>query len=60
MNAFNKLVKKIEESSEDAIKFYERGNKTAGTRLRGFMQEIKAIAQEVRVEVTEMKNDESA
>ena len=60
MNAFNKLVEKVEESSEDAIKFYENGNKAAGTRLRGFMQEVKALAQEVRSEVTEMKNDEPA
>ena len=59
MNAFNKLVKKIEESSEDAIKFYENGNKAAGARLRAFMQEVKALAQGVRSEVTELNNDES-
>ena len=58
MNKFEQLVKKVEGASMDAIKFYEKGNKAAGTRLRGFMQEVKALAQEVRSEVTEMKNDE--
>ena len=32
------------------------GNKSAGTRLRKSMQEIKTLAQEVRVEVQQQKN----
>tara|TARA_Y100000592_G_scaffold85077_1_gene136698 strand:- start:1247 stop:1438 length:192 start_codon:yes stop_codon:yes gene_type:complete len=35
---------------------FEGGNKSAGTRLRKSMQEIKTLAQEVRVEVQQQKN----
>ena len=39
----------------DAEKFVE-GNNSAGTRLRKAMQNIKNIAQQVRVEVQNQKN----
>jgi len=35
---------------------FEGGNKSAGTRLRKAMQEIKGLAQDVRLEVQEQKN----
>lgn len=38
----------------DATKF-DKGNSSAGTRVRKAMQEIKAKAQEVRVAVSEAK-----
>ena len=37
---------------------FESGNKSAGTRLRKAMQEIKNLAQSVRTEVQEIKNGE--
>ena len=40
----------------DFEKFYKDGNKAAGTRVRNAMQELKAFAQTVRNEVTEIKN----
>ena len=43
------------EAKTDAEKFYEAGNKAAGTRLRKYMQDIKQLAQEVRKEVSEIK-----
>lgn len=43
----------IDGIQEDATKFDEKGNKAAGTRVRKAMQEIKAVAQEVRVYVSE-------
>ena len=39
-------------------KFYDGGNKAAGTRVRKGMLELKNFAQEVRVEVQEIKNKE--
>ena len=42
-------------SFEDVEKF-EDGNKSAGTRIRKNMQDVKSLAQQVRVEVQEMKN----
>ena len=35
-----------------------QGNKSAGTRIRQAMQEIKSIAQDVRVEIQAIKNGE--
>ena len=40
----------------DAVKFYEKGNGAAGTRVRKSMQELKGLAQEIRSEVTSKKN----
>ena len=44
---------------EDATKFYEKGNKAAGTRVRKAMQQIKSLAQDVRTDVS-AKNKENA
>jgi hypothetical protein len=40
----------------DFQKFYEDGNKAAGTRVRSAMQNLKNFAQTVRNEVSEIKN----
>ena len=45
----------LEESEMNAVKFAD-GNKSAGTRLRKNMQEIKNFAQAIRTEVQEQKN----
>ena len=54
------LIEKIEDvafaTKDDVIKF-DDGNSADGTRVRKAMQEIKVIAQEVRVAVTEIKNE---
>lgn len=41
---------------EDVVKFNEKGNKAAGTRVRKAMQTIKALAQDVRVAVSAANN----
>jgi hypothetical protein len=51
-----KLVGLVDGIREDAAKFEEKGNKAAGTRVRKAMQEIKAVAQEVRTYVSEKNN----
>lgn len=43
---------------EDFTKFYEKGNKSAGTRVRKHMADLKRKAQEIRVEVQELKGGE--
>ena len=45
----------MENSQEDLTRFVN-GNKSAGTRLRKQMQNVKQLAQQVRVEVQEQKN----
>ena len=43
----------------EAEKFYDKGNKAAGTRLRKGLQEIKNLSQEIRINVSEMKKTEA-
>jgi len=40
----------------DFEKFYEKGNQAAGTRVRGGLQQLKTLAQEIRTEVQNKKN----
>lgn len=56
MENLAKLKTLIASAETDADKFYNKGNSSAGTRLRKTMQEIKTVAQAVRNSVTEMKN----
>jgi hypothetical protein len=58
MEKFNQLKELIASIEADADKFYNKGSKAAGTRVRGGMQEIKTLAQEIRNEVTALKNKE--
>lgn len=53
LNQMNEILTEIQ---EDAVKFEEKGNKAAGTRVRKAMQNIKAVAQEVRVYVSTKNN----
>ena len=45
----------INDSQGDVTKFVE-GNNSAGTRVRKAMQAVKALAQDIRVEVQDQKN----
>jgi hypothetical protein len=38
-------------------KFYEKGNKAAGTRARKGLQDLKKLAQDIRLEIQSKKND---
>ena len=58
----NKVIKLIQKMGEelsdietDAEKFVE-GNNSAGTRVRKYMQTVKNLAQEIRVEIQKQKN----
>jgi len=54
-STFDKLQDAINDCQSDVTKFVE-GNNSAGTRVRKAMQAVKALAQEVRVEVQDQKN----
>lgn len=57
MEKFQQVKQLIEGAEADFVAFYEKGNKAAGTRVRGVMQDLKALAQEIRQEVTDKKNE---
>ena len=52
---FDDLQDVINDCQTDVTKFVD-GNNSAGTRVRKAMQNVKALAQEVRVEVQDQKN----
>ena len=56
MENFVALEKLIAEVAADVAAFYEKGNKAAGTRVRKAMQDVKGLAQEIRVDVQAKKN----
>ena len=63
---YDKLVEMITDDFEidgkeynlkdDFEKFFVKGNKAAGARIRKVMQELKKLAQEVRTDVQSYKN----
>jgi ABC-type Zn uptake system ZnuABC Zn-binding protein ZnuA len=55
---YEELTGILEETQEDLMKFYEKGNKAAGTRARKAMMELKNLAHEIRQEIQEIKNTE--
>lgn len=55
MNRYQELKDLVNTFEKDFIKFYERGNKSAGTRVRKAMNELKRKAQDIRKEVQERK-----
>ncbi|MFA0964744.1 histone H1 [Roseivirga sp. BDSF3-8] len=59
MNRFDQIRDLVMSLEGDFHKFYEKGNQAAGTRVRKGMQELKNLAQEIRVEVQDIKNNES-
>ena len=66
LDKYDELVKVLTEEveidgkrfnlKEDFDKFFIRGNRTAGTRIRKVMQEIKKLTQDVRNDVQEYKS----
>ncbi len=55
MGRFHELVNLVQSFEKDFTKFYEKGNKSAGTRVRKSMNELKKKAQEIRKEIQEIK-----
>jgi len=56
MDKFVKLKELIASVEADADKFYNKGNAAAGTRVRKALQDVKNLAQEIRNDVTAIKN----
>ena len=55
MNRLQEIKDLVASFEKDFVKFYEKGNKSAGTRVRKQMNELKKKAQEIRKEVQEIK-----
>ena len=59
MNRYQELLDLIQTFQKDFEKFYLKGNKSAGTRVRKHMAALKRKAQEIRNEVQELKKKAS-
>ena len=55
MDNYNKLRGLVEGLEADFAKFYEKGNKAAGTRVRKGMQDLKNMAQDIRKDVLDKR-----
>lgn len=55
MSRLQELRELLDSFEKDFIKFYDKGNKSAGTRVRKHMNELKRKAQEIRKEIQEIK-----
>ena len=59
MSRFNQLKDLVLSLEGDFEKFYDKDNQAAGTRVRKGMQDLKNLAQEIRLEVKNKKNAEA-
>ncbi|MCH8556428.1 MAG: histone H1 [Balneolia bacterium] len=58
MSRFHEVKSLVDSLEEDMDKFYAKGNKTAGTRARKTLQDLKKLAQEIRIDIQDKKNEE--
>ena len=56
LNKMMQLMYETLVSTDSDLEKFDNGNKSAGTRIRKAMQEIKLLAQQVRVKVQDIKN----
>lgn len=59
MQKYDELARCVENIERDSNKFFNNGNKAAGTRARKHLQELKQLAQDLRVLIQETKNEKS-
>lgn len=57
MSKFEELKDFVSDLERDFTQFYDKNNKAAGTRVRKAMQDLKKLAQDIRVDVQERKQN---
>lgn len=60
MENYKKLLDHIESLQADFAKFYEKGQSAAGTRLRKGLSDLKKLAQDVRNDIQDVKQNRKA
>ena len=56
MSKLDELNAIVEQFNIEAEKFFEKGNKAAGTRARKCLQDLKVKCQEIRIDIQQQKN----
>lgn len=54
-NSLTRFKELVSEFEADYLKFTEKGNKTAGTRARKALQEIRNLSKDIRTEISSAK-----
>lgn len=57
---YYELIEYLKSLENDVVKFYEKGQSAAGTRLRKGLSELKKKAQDIRTEVQAVKTERKA
>ncbi len=57
MSRVDDLKGLVDSVSAEMEKFYDKGNKAAGTRARKGLQDLKKLAQDIRLEIQAKKNE---
>ncbi len=52
---YEALIEYLKSLETDVVKFYEKGQSAAGTRVRKGLSEVKKRAQDIRNEIQEVK-----
>lgn len=60
MNRYQELIDLVKSFERDFEKFYGKQNKTAGVRVRKHMQDLRKLAQDIRLEVQTLKENPTA
>ena len=55
MEKYHALIQYLQSLETDMVKFYEKGQSAAGTRVRKGLSELKKMAQDLRNEVQAVK-----
>ena len=58
MSRIDEVKNLMTELEEDLEKFYDKGNKAAGTRARKQLQDLKKLSQEISLEIQDIKNQD--
>ena len=56
MSRYDEMNDLMDQLQPDISKFYNKGNKAAGTRARKTLQAMKKKAQDIRMEIQDWKN----
>ena len=59
MKEYEKIKQILAAIEEDVIKFSEKGNAAAGTRVRKGLQDVKRACQEMRDAIQDMKKTDT-
>lgn len=57
MNRYDSFLALVQNMKDDFDRFFNKNNKTAGSRLRKGLQELKKTCQDLRVEIQSIKNE---